>query len=56
MDSGSLASLDWGAVALVALIGGAFAWALTFFLRQNREDLDNLEETLKSEKEDDEAR
>ena len=55
MDSGTLASLDWGAVALMVLIGGAFVWALSFFLRQNRQDLDSLEETLKSESEDDEA-
>ena len=31
MDAGSLANLDWGAVALVAIIGGALVWGLFSF-------------------------
>jgi hypothetical protein len=56
MDAGSLANLDWGAVALVAIIGGGLVWGLFFFLRQNREDLDSLQETLASDRDDEEAR
>ena len=56
MDAGSLANLDWGAVALVAVIGGGLVWGLFFFLRQNREDLDSLQETLASDRDDEETR
>ena len=52
MNSGSLASLDWGSVALFAVVAAALVWALVIFLRQNREDLDNLQKTLDSERED----
>jgi hypothetical protein len=43
MDSGLLASLDWGALALVAVVAAALAWGMVFFLRQNRKDLDDLQ-------------
>ena len=46
MDSGLLASLDWGALALVAVVAAALAWGMVFFLRQNRKDLDDLQQTL----------
>ncbi len=54
MDSGSLANLDWGAVALTALIAAALVWGLIFFLRQNSKDLDSLQKTLDSQREEDE--
>lgn len=47
-----LASIDWGAVALVVLITGGLLWGIVFFLRQNRKDLDSLKETLQSDGED----
>jgi hypothetical protein len=53
MNSGSLATLDWGAVALVVVVAGAMLWVLVFFLRQNRSDLDSLQETLRSERDED---
>lgn len=54
MDSGSLAGLSWGAVALAAIVGGAMVWAFVFFLRRNREDLESLEEELQAESRDEE--
>ena len=56
MDSGLLASLDWGALALVAVVAAALAWGMVFFLRQNRKDFDDLQQTLdrQSEENDDE--
>lgn len=54
MDPGSLANLDWGAVALFAIIAVALVWALIVFLRQNSEDLDTLQRTLDMEREEDE--
>lgn len=53
MISVSLASIDWGAVALLALIAAGLVWGLIFFLRQNRKDLDTLKETIESDREDD---
>ncbi len=55
MDAELLANLDLRTVALVAIIGGGLLWSLLFFLRQNREDLDSLQETLASDREDEEA-
>ena len=55
MDAGSLANLDWRTVALVAIIGAGLVWSLLFFLRQNREDLDRLQETLASDRDDEET-
>lgn len=52
MDPGSLSNLNWGAVALVAIIAAACVWGLVFFLRQNRKDLESLEKTLASDDED----
>jgi len=54
MDSGSLASIDWGVVTLVALIAAGLVWGFVFFLRQNSKDLESLEETIESERRDDE--
>ena len=54
MDSGSLASLDWGAVALVAVIAATLGWGMVFFLRQNRKDLDDLQEVLDSQGDEEE--
>lgn len=56
MDSGLLASLDWGAFTLLAVIAAALVWGMVFFLRQNRKDLDDLQEALdlQSEEDDDE--
>ena len=54
MDSGSFASLDWGAVALVALIAATLGWGRVFFLRQNRRDLDDLQEVLDSQGDEEE--
>lgn len=55
MDSGSLAKLDWGVVALTAIIATALIWGLIFFLRQNRKDLDSLQQTLDSQRDEDET-
>ncbi|MCM8596961.1 hypothetical protein [Accumulibacter sp.] len=49
----SLASLDWGAVALVAVLALALLGALVLFLRQNRKDLESLEETIEEERAED---
>ena len=46
MDSGLLASVDWGTFALVAIIAAALVWGMVFFLRQNRKDFDDLQEDL----------
>ncbi|KFB67895.1 hypothetical protein [Candidatus Accumulibacter vicinus] len=56
MDSGLLASLDWGTFTLLAVIAAALVWGMVFFLRQNRKDLDDLQEALdlQSEEDDDE--
>lgn len=54
MDSGLLASVDWGTFALVAIIAAALVWGMVFFLRQNRKDFDDLQEDLDLQsKEDD---
>lgn len=42
-----------GAVLLGILLVGAAVSAVVFFLRQNRKDLDDLEELLKTESEED---
>ena len=48
----ALEDTDWGAIALVVILAVAFVWALVFFLRQNRKDLESLKETLNSEQDD----
>ncbi len=53
MDTGSLADLNWGAVALATIIAAALVWALIFFLRQNSKDLDSLQETLAAQRDED---
>ncbi|MBE2259216.1 MAG: hypothetical protein H6942_15060 [Candidatus Accumulibacter sp.] len=52
MDSATSSNVDWGAVALLAMIAAAIVWAFVFFVRQNRKDLDSLEKTLKSDSEE----
>ena len=42
-----------GAVVLGMVLVGAAVSAVVFFLRQNRKDLDDLEELLKTEGEED---
>jgi len=54
MESGLLASLDLGPLALALVVLGAVLWALVLFLRQNRKDLDVLEEELESAEAEDE--
>jgi len=54
MESGVLASLDIGPVVLALVVLGAVVSALVFFFRQNRQDLDILEEEIKSAKAEDE--
>jgi hypothetical protein len=49
----ALASADWRAMALLTIIAVAIVWGFVFFLRHNRQDLDSLRETLKSDREDD---
>ena len=53
MESELLARLDFGTVAFAVVILGAVISALVIFLRQNRKDLDTLEEELESESADD---
>jgi hypothetical protein len=56
MESELLARLNLGAVAFALVVLGAVVSALILFLRQNRKDLDILEEELESENAyDDEA-
>lgn len=55
MDAGSLATVDWGALSLVVLIAAGLVWAFVFFLRKNRDDYDSLQETLKSEDDDEQS-
>ncbi len=52
MSLATLEDTDWGAIALVVILAVAFVWALVFFLRQNRKDLESLKETLNSEQDD----
>lgn len=49
----ALARADWRAMALLTIIAVAIVWGFVFFLRHNRQDLDSLRETLKSDREDD---
>jgi hypothetical protein len=53
MESELLARLNLGAVAFALVVLGAVVSALILFLRQNRKDLDILEEELESENVDD---
>jgi hypothetical protein len=52
MESALLSSIDWGAAALVAVIGLGLVWGFVFFLRQNRKDYDSLQQTLASDKDE----
>lgn len=54
MESGLFASLNLGPVLLGLVMLGAVVWALVLFLRQNRKDLDVLEEELESAEAEDE--
>ena len=54
MDSGSPDSLDWGLVALLAIIAAGLLWGLVFFLRHNQQDRESLQEALNSDDDDDE--
>ena len=49
MESELLAGLNLGAFALALVVLGAVVSALILFLRQNRKDLEVLEEELESE-------
>ncbi|MEF8721519.1 MAG: hypothetical protein V5B30_02510 [Candidatus Accumulibacter delftensis] len=53
MQPGSSGDLDWGAIALLALIVTGLVSGLRFVFRQNRKDLESLQETLQAENEDD---
>jgi|OpeIllAssembly_1097287.scaffolds.fasta_scaffold29109_2 hypothetical protein len=53
MESELLAGLNLGAVAVALAVLGAVVWALILFLRENRKDLEILEEELESERADD---
>ena len=53
MESVLLARLNLGAVALALVVLGAVVSALILFLRQNRKDLEILEEELESDNADD---
>ena len=53
MESELLARLNLGAVAFALVVLGAVVSALILFLRQNRKDLEVLEEELESERADD---
>ncbi len=48
MESALPSSIDWGAVALVAVIGLGLVAGFVFFLRENRKDYDSLQQTLAS--------
>ena len=44
-----LETIDWGAVALGIGVAAGLLWGLVFFLRQNRQDLESLNRTLRDE-------
>ncbi len=44
-----LETIDWGAVALSIGVAAGLLWGLVFFLRQNRRDLESLNQTLRDE-------
>ncbi|MBO3707859.1 MAG: hypothetical protein J5X21_15870 [Candidatus Accumulibacter sp.] len=48
------AATNWGAVALGICIAAALVWGLLFFLRQNRQDLESLEQTLRADSDESE--
>ncbi len=54
MEGGAVAGIDWSALTLGIIIIGGLLCALYFVLRQNRKDLDDLEELLKDERDNDE--
>ncbi len=54
MELGLPASLDWRAVLLALVMVGAVVSALVFFLRQNRQDRDVLDEEIESARTEDE--
>ncbi|EXI89248.1 MAG: hypothetical protein AW11_01571 [Candidatus Accumulibacter regalis] len=51
MDPESAVGINWGAIALLAVIAAGLVWGLRLFFRQNRKDLESLEETLENESE-----
>lgn len=53
MNSASPTTTDWGAIALLVIIAIGVLVGLVLFFRQNRKDLESLEETLKADNEDD---
>lgn len=53
MGSGTLTNnIDWGTVALLVIVATGLVGGFVFLLRQNRKDLDSLQETLDSASED----
>jgi hypothetical protein len=48
------AATNWGAVALGICIAAGLVWGLLFFLRQNRQDLESLEQTLRADSDESE--
>lgn len=55
MNLASPLGLDWGALALTAVIVGGLIWALLFFLRKNREDYRSMLNDLKSQTSEDDS-
>ncbi|WP_374682918.1 hypothetical protein [Accumulibacter sp.] len=51
MEPESAVGINWGAIALLAVIAAGLVWGLRLFFRQNRKDLESLEETLENESE-----
>ena len=51
MDPESAVGINWGAIALLAVIAAGLVWGLRLFFRRNRKDLESLEETLENESE-----
>ncbi|EXI67221.1 MAG: hypothetical protein AW07_04547 [Candidatus Accumulibacter sp. SK-11] len=55
MDTAT-AAIDWGAVALGICVAAGLLWGLLFFLRQNRQDLASLEQTLRDDRDESDDR
>ncbi|MBL8397900.1 MAG: hypothetical protein JNL84_07125 [Candidatus Accumulibacter sp.] len=49
MDASTAAGFDWGALALLIVVVIGLFWALRLMLRQNRQDLKDLETELAEE-------
>ena len=54
MDSGAPDSLDWGLVALLAIIAAGLFWGLGFFRRHEQQARKSLQEELNSDDDDEE--